>query len=251
MLLVDDDEPELAHGREERAARADGDVDLPRVQARPHRVPLARREARVEHGDVVAEAGAEARDELRRERDLRDEHDHARARLPRDRDRAQVHLRLARAGHAVKEERRRARVAERVEIALDGGSLRVGERGGDVARDGSAKNGSAGASRSSIATRPSSCRRFTADRAPGQRASRRARGSVPTARRWVRSEAARPPSFAPLQLRAGRARRHPLHLPRPDSSRLRSEERRLCQPLATSFSTGGSARRRTSPIGAR
>ena len=129
VLLVDDDEAERVDRREERAASADRDVDLAAAKPRPHVEALARREPRVQHRDVVAEASAEARDELRRERDLRHEHDGAATELLRLGDGAQVDLGLARAGDAVEQERLcadlgRERRRERVHRDL----LRVGGR---------------------------------------------------------------------------------------------------------------------------
>ena len=79
VLLVDDDEPQRPYGREEGAAGADRDVDVARTKPAPHREPFAGRQPRVQHRDVVAEARAEAGDELRRERDLGDEQDRPQA----------------------------------------------------------------------------------------------------------------------------------------------------------------------------
>jgi hypothetical protein len=70
----------------------------PARRRRHRREALARRQRAVQHRDVLAEAGAEARRELRRERDLGDEHERALPRRPRLGDDAQVDLRLARAG---------------------------------------------------------------------------------------------------------------------------------------------------------
>ena len=199
------------------------------------------REPGVEHRDVVAEAGAEARDELRRERDLRHEHDDARS-LARGGDGAQVDLGLAGAGHAVEEERGRARLAKRARDCVDGGRLRVGERGRGVARDGLGEERIGGRSFSSIATSPSSWRRLTEERAPGQRSSSRAIGSVPTARKCVTIEAARGPSRR-LRLSSGvdvTAVTHcTFRAPTPFAFPRTASAPRV--PRATSFSTGGSA----------
>ena len=98
MLLVDHDQPEPAHRREDGRARADDD---PRLAGRD---PLALVAAlgvgqpRVQDRDAVAEAGAYAADRLRRERDLGHEHDRPEPALERRRAGLEVDLGLARAG---------------------------------------------------------------------------------------------------------------------------------------------------------
>ena len=62
------------------------------------------RELGVQDGDRVAEARDEARDDLRRQRDLGDEHDHAAAVGERVRGGPQVDLGLARPGDAVQQQ---------------------------------------------------------------------------------------------------------------------------------------------------
>ena len=62
--------------------------------------------AECEHGHVVAESSANARDELGRQGDLGDEHEGTHAALARHRQRAQVDLGLAATGHSVEDERR-------------------------------------------------------------------------------------------------------------------------------------------------
>ena len=76
----------------------------PRRRRSPLVVALAVGELRVQDGDGVAEALHEPRDDLRRQRDLGDEHDHVAAGGERLGRRAQVDLGLARAGHAVQQE---------------------------------------------------------------------------------------------------------------------------------------------------
>ena len=105
VLLVDDDQPEVGDRREDGGARADGDPRLAGAQAPPLVVALALAERGVQQRDGVAEARLEAPDGLRRERDLRHEHDHALAALQRRGGGAQVDLGLARAGHAVQQMR--------------------------------------------------------------------------------------------------------------------------------------------------
>src|ERR687887_651546 len=76
----------------------------PRRDPLPLVAPLRVRQSRVEQSDAVAEAGPEAAQRLRREGDLRDEHDRAAPALERRRARLEVDLRLAAAGGAVEED---------------------------------------------------------------------------------------------------------------------------------------------------
>ncbi len=122
VLLVDDDQPEPLDGREDRGARADGDPRLAAAQPPPLVVALALRQRGVQERDGVAEARGEARDGLRRERDLRHERDHALAALERRGRRAQVDLGLARAGDAVQQVRRAGRGLDRRERVGLGGA---------------------------------------------------------------------------------------------------------------------------------
>ena len=71
--------------------------------------PLGLGQPRVEDRDAVAEAGADAADRLRRERDLGHEHDRAEPALERRRARLEVDLGLARAGRAVEQDGAAAR----------------------------------------------------------------------------------------------------------------------------------------------
>jgi hypothetical protein len=105
VLLVDHDQAEVGHGGEDGRARPDGDPRLAGAQPPPFVVALALAERRVQQRHGVAEAGLEAGDGLRRERDLRDEHDHAAAGGERVGTRPQVDLGLARSGDAVQEVR--------------------------------------------------------------------------------------------------------------------------------------------------
>ena len=77
----------------------------PAPQPQPLGVALGVGEPAVQHGHVVAEAGPEAARELRGERDLRHQHQRAPPSLSGPRDDPQVDLGLARAGHAVEQER--------------------------------------------------------------------------------------------------------------------------------------------------
>ena len=77
MFLVDDDEPHVAQGREQRAAGAYDHARLAAADEVPLVVALALPHARMHDGHQVAEAAAEARHGLGRERYLA-----ARARRP-------------------------------------------------------------------------------------------------------------------------------------------------------------------------
>ncbi len=98
MLLVDDDEPEPRNRREDRGAGTDDDTGLTRRDPLPLVAPFRLGPGGVQHGDAVAEPGAEPADGLRRERDLGDQHDRSSPTLDRDRARLEVDLRLAGAG---------------------------------------------------------------------------------------------------------------------------------------------------------
>ena len=77
VLLVDHDEAEVAHRREDGRARADGDPALAPAQQPPGIGALAVGEPAVQHRDLVAEDAAEPAHRLRRERDLGHQHDRA------------------------------------------------------------------------------------------------------------------------------------------------------------------------------
>ena len=105
MLLVDDDEAEVLHRREDGAADADADAGLAASQPPPLRVALARRRAPLWSTATSSPKRARKRpDELRGERDLGHEHERALAGGARARDRPEVDLGLARAGDAVEQE---------------------------------------------------------------------------------------------------------------------------------------------------
>ena len=103
VLLVDHDQAEVGDGREHRRARPDADPRLALAQPPPLLVALGRGHPRVQHGDGVAEARGEAREDLRRERDLRDQHDRAPPLRERRLGGPQVDLGLAGSGHPVQQ----------------------------------------------------------------------------------------------------------------------------------------------------
>ena len=258
VLLVDDDEPELrARARTARCGRR-----WPRrPRRRASRVHIAWRSrgvsARVEDRHLVAEAGAEARDELRRERDLGDEHDRAACRAARAAAMARRYTSVL--PEPVTPWRRkvaaRASASARADRARPRRPARASARAARRAATGSAKNGSAG--RVPLldrdepelvrASSPTRARRATAisSRASGERAhgAQRAPGAprraVPTLRRG-------------RLMRSRRSRVDPLHPPR--AATPFALPRTASAPRARArrrVSMGGSARRSTSPIGAR
>ena len=101
VLLVDDDEAQVAERAKERRAGADDHAGrtagdhIPLVQA------LAGREARMEHGDRLAKTRAEAADGLGRQRDLGHEHAGRTAGRQHALNRRKVNLGFAGAGDAV------------------------------------------------------------------------------------------------------------------------------------------------------
>lgn len=128
MLLIDDDEPEARERREDRRARPEHHRRRARAGAEPGTGALAVGKTRVQHRNGYREPGTETIDELRREADLRHEHECLPA-LRQDRfDRAQVNLRLAATGDAVQEKRPEA---ARLGNGADGVGLRgIGGRDG-------------------------------------------------------------------------------------------------------------------------
>ena len=74
VLFIDDDDAQVRHRREDRRARADDHLAWPLRDLLPVAVPLGGGQAAVEDRDAL-EAGGEAADGLRRQRDLRHQHD--------------------------------------------------------------------------------------------------------------------------------------------------------------------------------
>ncbi len=101
VFLVDDDQPRVLQRREHRRPRADHHVDVAAPDAMPLIVALAVRQPAVLDGHGGAKPRAEQRRHLRRQRDLRHEHQHTAAALADHIGEAEVDLGLAAAGHAV------------------------------------------------------------------------------------------------------------------------------------------------------
>ena len=123
MLLVDDDQPEPLDRSEHSRARTHTHARLPRAQPPPFLVALSRAQARVQHGDGLAEAFGEAPDDLRRQRYLGHEHDRATVLLQCTGGGAQVDLGLARSGDPLQQRpleatriERRAQTIQRIRL---------------------------------------------------------------------------------------------------------------------------------------
>ena len=104
VLLVDRDQTQIGVGREDGRARADRDGHAALADRPPLVEALAARESAVQHRDPLAEARAEAVDELVGERDLGHEHDGALPAREGGLGSALVDLGLAAAGDPVQQE---------------------------------------------------------------------------------------------------------------------------------------------------
>ncbi len=124
VLLVHDDQAERRHRREHGRARADHDRRAAGARRAPGLEPRAVGQRGMQRDDRRGEALAKARDELRRQRDLGDQHQRAAARRQHPLDEAQVDLRLAAAGDAVQQE-----CGEAPERGADGRDRRALVRG--------------------------------------------------------------------------------------------------------------------------
>ena len=163
VLLVDADQAEVRHRREDRGARADDDRRLAGDDPLPLVAALRLGQAGVEHRDPVAEARLEAPERLRRQRDLRDEHDRALPALERGRAGLEIDLRLAAAGRAGEQEVRAVAV-ERLDDPRDRPLLRRRQ----LRRLG--LSGHAGAGRPPLAAPDAQLRRHELERARRRRA---------------------------------------------------------------------------------
>ena len=117
MLLVDADQPEAVDGREHRRACPDDDACLAARDALALVAALGVGQPRVEDRDAVAEPCGEATGRLRRQRDLRHEHDRAEPTFEGSRARAEVDLGLPAARRPREQEVRRR--SERADDAGD------------------------------------------------------------------------------------------------------------------------------------
>src|SRR5258707_15889901 len=102
VLLVHDDRAEISQRSKDGGACADRDALFSAREGEPGVATLTRRQVAVQHGDAVAELGAEAIHRLGRECDLRHEHDGRAILLDDDAtEQLQIDQRLAAPGDAV------------------------------------------------------------------------------------------------------------------------------------------------------
>jgi hypothetical protein len=143
VLLVDDDQAGVRQRREHRRARADDHPRLATPGGGPDPCALAVGEARMQRMHGHAEAGAEARQHLRRQADLRHQHQRLAATRQAVGDRLEVDLGLAAAGDAIQQQRREAvpgrgsldRIDRGLLLGIGHERVRAGRRGKQVGRD--------------------------------------------------------------------------------------------------------------------
>ena len=112
MLLVDDDQAEVGEGQEQRRAGADHRARLAFRDCAPGALALALGEARVPLRRAVAEPGGESVEERAGQRDLGQQHQRLPPLPQRLGDRLEIDLRLAGAGDALEQRRRKGPVGD-------------------------------------------------------------------------------------------------------------------------------------------
>ena len=209
VLLVDADQPEAAHRREDGRAGADDDPRLAGGDPLALVAPLGLASAPSGAARSGRRTGPEAADRLRRERDLRDEDDRAEPALERRRAGLEVDLGLAAPGRAVEEEAPAARVDRRRRSARPPPPARASAAPARLARE----------------TRPGSASVAAAGRAS---AGRRARARGPASSRSSRRARARG-RRAPAAARRAPARRRPPRRPGGGGSSTPTTTPRTCE----------------------
>ncbi len=178
VLLVHDDQADVGQRGEDRRAGAHDHAHVARDGGLAHRPALAVRDAGMEDGDLLAEAGGEAARGLRRERDLRHEHEHRAPAGERALGGPQVDLGLARPRDPVEQEIAPARLEQLLDPRDGGAPARPSsESGGGVrpARTVGTRR------RASSCTSPSSASRRTVAAVVVARATSSVSGSGPSA----------------------------------------------------------------------
>jgi len=112
VLLIEDDQPQIRHGAQDRRACAHHQPQLTGTNPPPLIIPLTTGEAAMHDGDRVRMSGSKAADDLRRQRDLWHQDDGAKALSQHLLRCTQVELGLATAGDALQQERRAPMRAE-------------------------------------------------------------------------------------------------------------------------------------------
>ena len=118
MLFVDHDQAERGEWQEQRRARADHDTDAALGNGAPGLAPLHAGEAGMPGRRLRAEPVLEALQPLCGERDFGQQHQHLAAGRQCRRDRLEIDLGLARAGHAVEQGRGKRMGQHAVDQAL-------------------------------------------------------------------------------------------------------------------------------------
>lgn len=104
VFLIDEDQAQIFDGGEEGGASSNNDTDLSTSNATPLGSTLRGCELRVHNGEVFVEGGAQYADELRGERDFRQQNHGASAVAPCFTDGSDVDFGFPGSGHAVQEQ---------------------------------------------------------------------------------------------------------------------------------------------------
>jgi hypothetical protein len=131
VLLVDDDQPDVGQGRDDREPRADDDVDVTSADPAPFIRPLSFGEPRVEECDTSIEVRSKPIDQWEGERDLRDQDQRRPAMFQGRCDRLDVDRGLAATGHAIEQDRPRVALEDglrHLRYRLGLGGRQVGRR---------------------------------------------------------------------------------------------------------------------------
>ena len=215
--------PRSAKGRN-RAERAPTTTRAAPLATAPHSaLALARRDRRMPFGGPGAEARGEAIEELRSQRDFRQQDERLTARAQRRGDRLEIDLRLARAGDAFEQDRAERARLDRARQRVGGGALIGLQR--SAARNRRSSGAAAGSGGSAtISSAPSSTRPSITPRTAGgglrerRLGQRRAIGEGREHARARRREAKRRLAGRAIGearrrrgRRLGRARRHAQH----------------------------------------
>ena len=103
MFFIDDDQPKVAEGQEQRRARADDKLHAALAAHLPQPPPLALGGARMPLAGACAKARLDPRQEFTRQRDLRQEDQRLTPLTQTFRDRLEIDLGLARSGHTLQQ----------------------------------------------------------------------------------------------------------------------------------------------------